>query len=192
MPAEIEEFEQIFLSGKSLLIPGKLRMAQSGLGFKPHYGATVTAIAPSEIKRAQFMRGCKGLMLRLQLGNSKVVRFDGFPLGGSNADENLETDLDLIKRQFKQWGIDVEMKELGVKGWNWGTTEFQGDSVWFDVGARPVVELPLQEVANTTMQGKNEVLMEFKLPLAADLELAGVNASKMDQLVECRFFIPDQ
>lgn len=85
--------------------------------------------------------------------------------------------------------MDLESKELSVRGWNWGQTEFQGNSLVFNVGNRPAFDIPLNEVSNTAMPTKNEVSLEFKVPTDEQLQLAP-EARRGDQLVDIRFYIP--
>ena len=52
----------------------------------------------------------------------------------------------------------------------------------FSVGNKPALEVPMDQVLNTSMASKTEVAIELK-PSAT-------SSSKDDQLVEMRFFIP--
>jgi structure-specific recognition protein 1 len=71
----------------------------------------------------------------------------------------------------------------------------------FNVQNRPAFEIPYSEISNTNLAGKNEVAVEFSLPLNGDD--TGTNGSLggargkgkkagagKDQLVEMRFYIP--
>ena len=51
-------------------------------------------------------------------------------------------------------------RELSVKGWNWGTANFSGDALSFEVGKADAFEIPLASVQQCT-PGKNEVALEF-------------------------------
>ena len=51
-------------------------------------------------------------------------------------------------------------RELSVKGWNWGTANFAGNSLAFEVGKTDAFEIPLASVQQCT-PGKNEVALEF-------------------------------
>ena len=51
-------------------------------------------------------------------------------------------------------------RELSVKGWNWGTANFKGASLSFEVGKTDAFEIPLPSVQQCTA-GKNEVALEF-------------------------------
>ena len=51
-------------------------------------------------------------------------------------------------------------RELSVKGWNWGTANFAGNSLAFEVNKNDAFEIPLASVQQCT-PGKNEVALEF-------------------------------
>ena len=51
-------------------------------------------------------------------------------------------------------------RELSVKGWNYGTVNFNGSVLGFEVGKNDAFELPLGYV-NQCLPGKNEVTLEF-------------------------------
>ena len=55
---------------------------------------------------------------------------------------------------------DMLDRELSVKGWNWGTANFNGNSLAFEVGKADAFEIPLATVQQCTA-GKNEVALEF-------------------------------
>ena len=53
-------------------------------------------------------------------------------------------------------------RELSVKGWNWGTANFAGNVLSFEVGKADAFEIPLPNVQQC-IAGKNEVALEFHL-----------------------------
>ena len=75
-----ESFDNIYLDLSKE--PGKCRLAESGLGWKPSGGSTFT-LDKSELSTAQWSRAAKGYELKIhtKLGNGKdngVVQLDGF------------------------------------------------------------------------------------------------------------------
>jgi hypothetical protein len=75
-----ESFDNIYLDLSKE--PGKCRLAESGLGWKPAGGSTFT-LDKSELSTAQWSRAAKGYELKIhkKLGNGKddgVVQLDGF------------------------------------------------------------------------------------------------------------------
>ena len=137
----------------------------------------VTTLAAEAMRKAQWLRGVKDYQLRLVAQNGSVIRLDGFPEDAFNE----------VRRILKNhYNLDLETKEISVRGWNWGQTEFQGNSLLFNIGNKPAMEIPLSEVSNTAMTAKTEINLEFKPPSAEDL----AGKKKSDQLVEMRFFVP--
>lgn len=93
------------------------------------------------------------------------------------------------------YDVPLDRKELSLKGWNWGRTDFQGDYITFDISGKQAFEVPVTEIANSTVAGKNEVSLEFMQGDGQSLTApTGGNKrseSAMDHsLVEMRFFIP--
>ena len=66
----------------------------------------------------------------------------------------------LAKFFSQTYGKDMLDRELSVKGWNWGTANFNGSSLAFEVGKTDAFEIPLNSV-NQCVAGKNEVALEF-------------------------------
>ena len=58
------------------------------------------------------------------------------------------------------YDMDMLDRELSVKGWNWGTTSFNGAVMNFQTGTNDAFEIPLGYV-NQCNPGKNEVTLEF-------------------------------
>ena len=56
--------------------------------------------------------------------------------------------------------ITMSPKEFSVKGWNYGTTNFKGGVLSFDVSSVPAFEIPINNVSGC-VTGKNEVTLEF-------------------------------
>jgi len=70
-------------------------------------------------------------------------------------------DQDKIAKYFKNtYHLDMLEKELAIKGWNWGSTKFNGSILSFDIGNLTAFEIPLNNVSQCTT-GKNEVTLEF-------------------------------
>jgi len=73
----------------------------------------------------------------------------------------ISQDQDKIAKYFKNtYRLDMLEKELAIKGWNWGSTKFNGSILSFDIGNLTAFEIPLNNVSQCTT-GKNEVTLEF-------------------------------
>lgn len=78
----------------------------------------------------------------------------------------------------KNYHQDMLEKELSLRGWNWGTVQFNGSVLSMDCEKKSSFEIPLQHVSQCTT-GKNEVTLEFHQDDDAPVSL-----------VEMRFHIP--
>lgn len=71
----MESFDSIFLDLSPQ--PGKCRIAESGLGWKPSDGAAFT-LDKAECVSAQWSRAARGFELKVFTRNTGVVLLDGF------------------------------------------------------------------------------------------------------------------
>ncbi|WPG98108.1 fact complex subunit pob3 [Acrodontium crateriforme] len=189
IPTTMESFDDIYLDLSKQ--PGKCRLADSGLGWKPQGGQTFT-LDKSEFISAQWSRASRGHELKIYARVAGVVQLDGF------RGEDFET----LQKCFKVWyGVDLVQKEHALRGWNWGKGELGRNELTFNVRNQPAFEIPYTEISNTNLAGKNEVAVEFSL--SGDGEDSGTNGNlggargkgkkmggAVDQLTEMRFYIP--
>ncbi|KAF8918903.1 hypothetical protein CPB85DRAFT_1279281 [Mucidula mucida] len=95
---------------------GKFRVAVSGMAWKAVDAEPVVAMGAKDIKWAQWLRVARLYQLRVGLINHRRETFDGFQR------EDHEKLSKLLQQHFS---ITLESKEISVKGWNWGMTDFQ-------------------------------------------------------------------
>jgi structure-specific recognition protein 1 len=88
--------------------------------------------------------------LRLFLKNGSLHRFSGFK-------DDEKKIAEFFKTHYK---LEMLEKELSMRGWNWGSVNFKGDVLSFNIGEKTAFELPLSNVSQCTT-GKNEVTLEF-------------------------------
>ena len=70
-----ESFDDIYLDLSKK--PGKCRIAESGLGWKPSTGDTFT-LDKADVTSAQWSRAARGHELKIFARNDRVVQLDGF------------------------------------------------------------------------------------------------------------------
>ena len=100
------------------------------------------------------------------------MKFDGFK----------RQDFDGISAFCRQhFKVPVELKQVSTRGYNWGNIDFETSQMTFSVGELEAFEIPLNQVAGTKVQGKNEVTIEFQPSKAK---------TSQDSLVEVRFYVP--
>ncbi|KAL9103568.1 MAG: hypothetical protein Q9163_001406 [Psora crenata] len=186
----MESFDRIYLDLSKQ--PGKCRIAETGLGWKPSGGGDTFTLDASNITAAQWSRAAKGYELKILSRNAGVIQLDGFE----------QEDFDRTVKAFKLfYGINLENREHALRGWNWGKAEFGKAELAFNVQNRPAFEVPYSEISNTNLAGKNEVAVEFSLPAngsetGTNGHLGGARGrgrkagAAKDQLVEMRFYIP--
>uniref|UniRef100_A0A0K2SX54 FACT complex subunit SSRP1 n=3 Tax=Lepeophtheirus salmonis TaxID=72036 RepID=A0A0K2SX54_LEPSM len=127
-------------------------------------------IPMESIELVNWQRMAGGWGIRLFDKDGNLHRFAGFK------DGERERLANFFSQTCKK---DMLNRELSVKGWNWGTVNFDGSVLGFEVGGKgDAFEIPLQYV-NQCITGRNEVTLEFNLN-----EDAAVNLS------ELRFHIP--
>ncbi|KAG8884370.1 FACT complex subunit [Tulasnella sp. 331] len=162
--------------------PGKIRLAAAGLGWKSGEGEETVTVPADSIKYMQWMRVARGFQLRVTLNKDrKRESFDGFTR------EDNERITNLVKQYYNQI---LEVKETGVKGWNWGTTDIRGGDISFLVSNKTIFEVPLSQVANSNIAGKTEVSLEFTPQNTAGAGGGKKRAAAMDELMEMRLFVP--
>ncbi|KAJ5317361.1 hypothetical protein N7508_001869 [Penicillium antarcticum] len=182
-------FDNIFLDLSKL--PGKCKLADSGLGWRPSGGGDTFTLDSNNIGAAHWSRAAKGFELKILSRSSGVIQLDGFD----------QEDFDRVSKAFKVWyGINVETREHAIRGWNWGKAEFTKAELAFNVQNRPAFEVPYSEISNTNLAGRNEVAIEFALGAGEGAEATEKPGSTKnrgrkaaagpDELVEMRFYIP--
>ncbi len=106
--------------------------------------------------------------------SGSMIKFSNFP----------REALDDLERFFQaNYSLPLTVKQMSLKGFNWGRTDFVNDQMEFTCQDKVAFEIPLAEVANASVGGKNEAVIEFPLD-------ASMQSKKHDSLVEMRLFIP--
>ncbi|ORY79403.1 hypothetical protein BCR37DRAFT_381540 [Protomyces lactucae-debilis] len=181
--SKVTQFDDIHLNLGDK--PGKLRLAESGLGWKSPASTTPFTLPTSDIKHADWVKASRGYMLKITTRQGDAVTLDNF------REDDVEALSSSIQEKFK---LELHRKEHALKGWNWGKTDITGSDLSFIVNGKNAFDLPLKHIANTNLTGKAEVSIEFGLPGEADESNkdAKREARLVDQMVEIRFFVPGQ
>lgn len=72
----MENFENVYLDLSKQ--PGRCRLAESGLGWKPATGGDTFTLDSSTIQGAQWSRASKGYEIKIFTRDDQVIQFDGF------------------------------------------------------------------------------------------------------------------
>ncbi|ORX46533.1 SSrecog-domain-containing protein [Hesseltinella vesiculosa] len=160
---------------------GQFRIKETGVGWRSKAEGTTESfvVEADKIRRFAWIRVARGYQLRVYLKDNHIQRFDGFK------NEDLDGLKDAVKKFYK---MQIEVKEPCLKGWNWGHADFQGSELLFNVGSKPVMELPLASAIGASKVGKSEVSINFVDPGQPAPE--GVNPKQVDELMDVTFYIP--
>ncbi|KAJ2890932.1 FACT complex subunit, partial [Coemansia aciculifera] len=193
-------FSEIYLATEPYVKSmGQVRIGASGIGWKAAEGesealqgvnipglsmpAGMLALQREDLRRLQWQRVARGYGLRIYTKSGAMHKLDGFTA------DDYEVLRDAVKRFFS--GLTLEVRDISLKGWNWGKTEFEGSDMSFRVENRPMFDLPMAYVSNTNLANKNEVSVEFQPPRGAAASGKGTKRKGApDELVEVRFYVP--
>ncbi len=132
-------------------------------------GSRKDEISAEDVELVNWQRLAGGWGIRIFTKDGDLKRFAGFK----------DAERQRLANFFKEtYDLDMLDRELSVKGWNWGTANFHGTVLGFEVGKSDAFEIPLTYV-NQCIPGKNEVTMEFHH-----------NDEASVMLTEMRFHIP--
>uniref|UniRef100_H2ZR11 FACT complex subunit SSRP1 n=1 Tax=Ciona savignyi TaxID=51511 RepID=H2ZR11_CIOSA len=164
---QVLDYKNIFQENRGAMHDGRLQLLKEKI-FKNNKTGKIDSILQNDLHSVLWRRVARDFELKFQVRSGHVFRFDGFK----------EMELERIRDFIKEcYNMDVEQQELSGKGWNWGTTDFEGYEMMFNV-AKLSFEIPLNNVSQCT-QNKDEVTMEFHQNDDSELSL-----------MEMRFFIP--
>jgi hypothetical protein len=111
----------------------EFRIANTGMGWKGEDSPSPTSIGLTNIKWIQWLRVARNYQIRVGLKDGERETFDGFsrdvssPSCSHRTNPTLDQDHDKLAALFKQhFSIALETKEISFRGWNWGSTDFQG------------------------------------------------------------------
>nr|XP_002734443.1 PREDICTED: FACT complex subunit SSRP1-like [Saccoglossus kowalevskii] len=167
--AEALEFNDIAQEIKGTMNGGRLKLSKQGVVFKNKKTGVVEQVQATDMEKTKWLRAARGHELKLVMKNGSIFRYDGFKEG------DYERLSDYIR---KNYDLSLDEVELSLKGWNWGTTQFRGSEMSFEVDNKAAFHIPLNNVSHSTTT-KNEVTVEFHQNDDADVSL-----------MEMRFFLP--
>ncbi|XP_053285107.1 FACT complex subunit SSRP1a [Pleuronectes platessa] len=163
------EFSDIYQEFKGSWNDGRLRISKQNVVYKSTKTGKVDSISAGDINLAQWRRVCLGHGIKLGTTSGQIYKYDGFR----------DTDFEKISEFFKaNYKVELNEKDLCVKGWNWGTAKFSGPQLSFEVNDNSAFEIPLSNVSQCAT-GKNEVTLEFHQ-----------NDDTEVSLMEVRFYVP--
>ncbi|KAJ1344171.1 hypothetical protein BSLG_001311 [Batrachochytrium salamandrivorans] len=185
MDARRKDFDSIFLGGTNgPQSVGRFKLSDVGLGWKSQTTGEIKTVPAADIRKLHWLRVARDYQLRVTRQDGSITMFDGFPK---------ETYEYLASVAAQCYNTTLETIETSLKGHNWGEPDFQSGLLSFSVGKKTAFEIPLAQVSNTAVGGKNEVSIEFHPPVPSSSAEGSEHSrvkSKVDSLVEIRFFVP--
>ncbi|AES99589.1 putative chromatin remodeling & transcriptional activation HMG family [Medicago truncatula] len=168
-------FNNITLGGRGGTNPGQIKIYSGGILWKRQGGGKSIEVDKSDIVSVTWMKVPKSNQLGVQIKDGLFYKFTGF------RDQDVVSLTSFFQNTF---GITVKEKQLSVSGRNWGEVDLNGNMLAFMVGSKQAFEVPLADVSQTNLQGKNDVILEFHVD-----DTTGAN--EKDSLMEISFHIPN-
>ncbi|AQK84463.1 FACT complex subunit SSRP1-B [Zea mays] len=172
--ADAHHFNNISLGGRGGGHPGQFKLYSGGLAWKKQGGGKIIEVDKGDITNVAWMRIPKSYQLSVGTKEGLCYRFFGF------REQDVSNLTNFIE---KSTGITPEEKQLSVSGQNWGGIQINGNMLCFNVGSKEAFEVSLADVAQTQMQGKTDVVLEFHVD-----DTTGAN--EKDSLMDLSFHVP--
>jgi structure-specific recognition protein 1 len=174
MDSRFRDFDDIYLGGKNgVLAQGKFKISEAGVGWKNQATGQIITVSAADLNKVVWSKVARDYQLKISKKDQSVLKFDGFPK------EALDGLASILKTYYH---ISLEQREVSVRGYNWGSVDFDHSNLVFSVAGKHAFDLPLQQVANASLGSKSEVALEFGIPPDS--------TKKFDHLVEIRFYLP--
>ncbi|CAA6671707.1 unnamed protein product [Spirodela intermedia] len=168
-------FNNILLGGRGGTNPGQLRVHSGGIAWKKQGGGKVVDLGKGDIAGVTWMKVSRGYQLGVRIKDGLSYKFTGF------REQDVGNLTSFIQKTI---GITLEEKQLSVSGHNWGEVDINGNMLTFMVGSKQAFEVSLADVAQTQLQGKTDVYLEFHVD-----DTTGGN--EKDSLMDLSFYIPN-
>ncbi|KAG9449128.1 hypothetical protein H6P81_009093 [Aristolochia fimbriata] len=171
-------FNNILLGGRGGTNTGQLTVHSSGIRWKKVGGqgeSRVLNLEKSNILAVSWMKIPRTFEVSVKAKDGLYYKFTGF------REQEVNNLVNFIQSST---GITAEEKQLSISGRNWGEVDLSGTLLTFLVGSKHAFEVSLADVAQTQLQGKNDVSLEFHVD-----DTRGAN--EKDSLMEISFHVPN-
>ncbi|KAI3462955.1 hypothetical protein Pfo_019618 [Paulownia fortunei] len=168
-------FNNISLGGRGGTNPGQLKIHTGGVLWKKQGGGKAVEVDKTDLLGITWTKVPRSNQLGVRTKDGLYYKFTGF------RDQDVSNLTTFFQSNF---GKTPEEKQLSVSGKNWGEVDLNGNMLTFLVGAKQAFEISLADVAQTQLQGKNDVMLEFHVD-----DTTGAN--EKDSLMEISFHIPN-
>lgn len=146
------EFNNVFREERGAFTACRLTFRPQQIIFKNIKTGKPMSVPSDQIKSISWQRFASNHGIRLMMKNGNLHRFDGLrPTDRDNIEQYLE----------RNYQLQLENKDLSLKGFNWGSTQFEGEALSFNIDSSGTAfEIPLNAVSDST-SNKNEVILSF-------------------------------
>jgi len=146
------EFPNVFREERGAFSACRLTFRPQQIIFKNIKTGKPMSVPVDQIRSISWQRFASNHGIRLLMKNGNLHRFDSLR----------PTEHDKIKQYVERnYHLDLEAKDLSLKGFNWGSTQFEGEALSFNIdGSGTAFEIPLNAVSDCT-SSKNEVILSF-------------------------------
>ncbi|OIR57916.1 MAG: FACT complex component POB3 [Amphiamblys sp. WSBS2006] len=154
---------------------GKLKFVPGGVGFKNNVSGEIKTLETEKIASCSWRRCIREYQLEIaDLAGEKIVF------------QNLKREKLSEIRSFvkKNYGKDIETKEIACSGDNVGEIGFHDTGLEFLVDSQTAFEIPFRDVTGSAVKEKNEISIELRT-------LDSEQNDTKDYLAEVRFCVVD-
>ncbi|CAN0890438.1 FACT complex subunit SSRP1 [Linum grandiflorum] len=168
-------YNNISIGGRGGTNLGQFKIYPGSIMWKKQGGGKTVDVEKSDVAGLTWMKVPRSNQLGVQIKDGLYYKFTGFR----------DQDVISLNNYFQSYfGMTPEEKQLSVSGRNWGDVHLSGNMLTFLVGSKQAFEVSLADVAQTSMQGKNDVVLEFHVD-----DTTGAN--EKDSLMELSFHVPN-
>ncbi|OAY85475.1 FACT complex subunit SSRP1-A [Ananas comosus] len=154
--------------------PGQFKVHSGGFAWRKQGGGKIIEVDKSDISSLTWMKVPRAYQLGVRIKDGLFYKFIGF------REQDVSTLTSYIQKNI---GVTPEEKQLSVSGHNWGGVDINGNMLTFMVGSKQAFEVSLADVAQTQLQGKTDVYLEFHVD-----DTTGAN--EKDSLMDLSFHVP--
>ncbi len=186
--ASVRSYGNIILAGQSSG-KGFLRIDPKGFAWKAKESGRPVSIAASEVIKIYWLRGGYNYQIKVMRKGGSYVKFEGFK------PSDMQDLQDLLTNTLN---YELFAAKQAVRGWSWGQLDITtggAASLVFKAGGgdcertnaktlEDAFDLPLGMVSNVQLSNSNEI--------AIDLHVDDTAGPADEELVEMRFFVPDE
>lgn len=146
------EFNNVFREERGAFSECRLTFRPQQIIFKNLKTGKPMTVPADQIESIAWQRFASNYGIRLMMKNGNLHRFDGLRMN----------DQEKIKQYSERYyKLNLDNKDLSLKGFNWGSTHFEGEALSFNIdGSGTAFEIPLNAVSDCTYS-KNEVILSF-------------------------------